>query len=92
MELFLNETFDDGFDVSQGFSGNAFVSEVFATVQRVIIKEAEKKGHGVGSALSLESGWDFLKEVDRREAVPVGVSVSLWPVVCFDAFEPGQGF
>ena len=71
MESHMNETFVTMVSMSPKSSaadqGNTFVSEVFTTVQR-IIQEAEKKGHGVGSALSLETGWDFLKEVDRRAA------------------------
>ena len=39
-------------------------------VQR-IIKEAANKGHSVASAMSLETGWSFLKAADRRAAKEV---------------------
>ena len=63
MERNLNENFvtsitlsPEAHDSKQG----VLVSEVFTAVQR-IIKEAKKKGHSVGSALSLETGWNFFE-------------------------------
>ncbi|CAL1166460.1 unnamed protein product [Cladocopium goreaui] len=68
MERNLNENFVTSITLSpeppdpkQG----VLVSEVFTAVQR-IIKEAKKKGHSVGSALSLETGWNFLNRLDQK--------------------------
>lgn len=65
MESNLNECFITSMTFAR--PKGVFVSEIFTTVQRVI-KEAAKKGHSVGSALSRESGWDFLKTADRKAA------------------------
>ena len=42
-----------------------FMTEIFTTTQRVM-KEAAKRGHRVGVPMSLETGWNFLQEEDRR--------------------------
>ena len=61
----LNETFMTA--IRFGDKDNPFVSEVYTNTQRVM-KEAVKRGHRVGTAMSLETGWDFLKEEDRKKA------------------------
>ena len=43
------------------------VSEVYTNSQN-ILKEARRRGHVVGSALSLETGWNFLSRLDREAA------------------------
>ena len=43
------------------------VSEVYTNSQN-ILREAKKRGHGVGSAMSLETGWNFLSKLDREAA------------------------
>ena len=58
MESYMNETFVTSLELTPKPHDGVFVSEVFTTVQRVI-KQASAKGHSVGSALSLETGWDF---------------------------------
>ncbi|CAK9001568.1 Ankyrin-3 [Durusdinium trenchii] len=45
-----------------------FVAEVF-TNSRNVMKEAMRRGHVVGSAMSLENGWNFLRRRDREEAL-----------------------
>lgn len=46
---------------------NPLVTEVFTTSQRVT-KTAARKGHKVGEAMSLDTGWDFRRERDRQLA------------------------
>jgi hypothetical protein len=75
MESCLNECFVSSLVLAPGLRpppepDGVFVSEVFTTVQR-IIKEAANKGHSVGSAMSLETGWNFLKAADRKAAKEV---------------------
>ena len=68
MERNLNENFATSITLSPEPSDpkqGVLVSEVFTAVQR-IIKEAKKKGHSVGSALSLETGWNFLNRLDQK--------------------------
>ena len=65
MQDALNETFMTA--IRFGDKDNPFVSEVYTNTQRVM-KEAVKRGHRVGTAMSLETGWDFLKEEDRKKA------------------------
>ena len=43
------------------------VAEVYTNSQNVL-KEARRRGHVVGSALSLETGWNFLSRLDREAA------------------------
>ena len=45
-------------DMEKGLN-EAFVSEVYAHTQRVS-KEASRRGHKTGTALSLETGFNFL--------------------------------
>ena len=47
---------------------NPLVSEVYTNAQNVM-KEARCRGHGVGTAMSLETGWDFLKASHRKAAI-----------------------
>ena len=47
---------------------SVIVSEIYANSQNVM-KEARRRGHGVGSALSLETGWDFLNASHRKAAM-----------------------
>ena len=61
MEDGMNEAFITAVD----FGGQVAVSEVFTHTQRVI-GEAARRGHKVGTPLSLETGWDFLREEDRE--------------------------
>ena len=65
MESYMNETFVTSLELTPKPHDGVFVSEVFTTVQRVI-KQASAKGHSVGSALSLETGWDFRRLADRK--------------------------
>ena len=44
-----------------------FVSEVYTNTQRVM-REASKRGHRVGTPLSLETGWNFLLADHREQA------------------------
>lgn len=46
------------------------VSEIYTTAQNVM-KEAERRGHKVGSAMSLENGWNFLLAEHRHRALQV---------------------
>ena len=61
MEDGMNEAFITAVD----FGDRVAVSEVFTHTQRVI-GEAARRGHKVGTPLSLETGWDFLREEDRE--------------------------
>ena len=75
MESCLNECFISSLVLAPGLRpppepDGVFISEFFTTVQR-IIKEAANKGRSVGSAMSLETGWNFLKATDRRAAKEV---------------------
>ncbi|CAJ1376426.1 unnamed protein product [Effrenium voratum] len=55
---FMNETFVSAVDFPK-----TFVTEVYTTT-KPILREAARRGHRVGSALSLETGW----ALDRRAA------------------------
>ena len=44
------------------------VTEVYTNSQNVM-KEAKRRGHGVGTAMSLETGWDFRKYLHRKQAL-----------------------
>ncbi|CAJ1404860.1 unnamed protein product [Effrenium voratum] len=59
---FMNETFVSAVDFPK-----TFVTEVYTTT-KPILREAARRGHRVGSALSLETGWNFLRALDRRAA------------------------
>ena len=61
MEAGMNEAFITAVD----FGDQVTVSEVFTHTQRVI-NEAARRGHKVGTPLSLQTGWDFLREEDRE--------------------------
>ena len=61
MEAGMNEAFI----TAVNFGDQVAVSEVFTHTQRVI-NEAARRGHKVGTPLSLETGWDFLREEDRE--------------------------
>ena len=52
---------------AQSVMPKALVSGVYTTTERVA-KSARKRGHKVGSSLSLESGWDFTRLLDRQAA------------------------
>ena len=99
MESCLSECFVSSLVLAAGLRpppepDDVFVSEVFTTVQR-IIKAAANKGHSVGSAMCLETGWNFLKAADRRagqgEAIPPCPGLPLRPLVGSYAVEPVQG-
>lgn len=97
IESYMTETFLTSLELRPKPHDGVFVSEVFTTVQRVI-KQASAKGHSVGSALSLETGWDFRRLADRKAGCLVvekekpdlhaGVGVSLWPMVSTHATQP----
>ncbi|CAK9111467.1 unnamed protein product, partial [Durusdinium trenchii] len=44
-----------------------FVTEVYTNTERVA-QTARKRGHRVGASMSLESGWNFLRPLDRKAA------------------------
>ena len=52
---------------SESVMPKTLVSEIYTTTERVM-KSAKKKGHKVGSSLSLETGWNFCKKLDRQAA------------------------
>ena len=58
----MNETF-----VTSLTFPNPLVSEIYTHSQNVM-KEAQRRGHGVGTAMSLETGWDFRKYMHRKMA------------------------
>lgn len=47
---------------------NPFVTEVYTTSQNVT-KEAARRGHNVGEAMSLDTGWNFLIPAHREAAL-----------------------
>ncbi|CAK9056892.1 Fucoxanthin-chlorophyll a-c binding protein F [Durusdinium trenchii] len=51
----------------QPVNPKTFVTEVYTTTERVA-KTAKARGHKVGDSMSLESGWNFLKPLDRQAA------------------------
>ena len=65
MEKCLNETFVASVALE---TPKSFLQEIFTATQRVT-KEAKFRGHGVGPALSLETGWDFSRSEDRKAAL-----------------------
>ena len=64
MQQCLNETFLGSVAID---FGGIFVSEVYTTTER-IKAEAEKKGLRAGTSMSLHTGWDFRRALDRRRA------------------------
>ena len=64
---FMNETFVTTIDLAHPQLREPLVQEIFTATQRVTL-EAQKRGHLTGDPLSLESGWDFMKALDRRAA------------------------
>ena len=40
-------------------------SEVYSATEAVV-KEAQRRGHRTGTTMSLETGWDFTKRLDRE--------------------------
>eukprot|EP00435_Cladocopium_sp_Y103_P018581 s757_g4.t1 len=64
MEKGLNEAFVSTVNLS---TKKPLVSEVYTHTQRVS-KEAARRGHKTGTALSLETGFNFLLEADRERA------------------------
>ena len=48
-------------------ASSPLVGEVYTNTQRVM-KEAAGRGHRVGTPMSLENGWDFLRQEDRERA------------------------
>ena len=46
------------------------VSEIYTTAQNVM-KEAKRRGHSVGTPMSLENGWNFLREDHREKALQI---------------------
>ena len=71
MESHMQEAFVTSFELKPKHAPGVFVPEVVTTIQRVI-KQASAKGHSVGSALSLETGWDFRRVADRGAGRKVG--------------------
>ena len=66
MEGGINEAFIS----SVSLEPPPLVSEIFTTTQRVQ-KEAERRGHSTGTAMSLETGWNFLLPEHRERAKEV---------------------
>ena len=65
MEECLNETFIATIRLPPD---KPMFQEIFTGTQRVT-SEAQARGHHVGPALPLETGWDFTKAVDRAAAL-----------------------
>ena len=51
-------------------SHRPLVSEIYTTAQNVM-KEAKRRGHSVGTPMSLENGWNFLREDHREKALQI---------------------
>ena len=68
-EVFLS-TVDLDFDRRQKTPG-VFLSEVFTHTQRVM-NEAKKRGHKVGTAVSLETGYDLRRPLVQKAVLRVG--------------------
>ena len=64
MDKALNETFV----TTIRFPEKPLMQEIFTASQRVT-HEAESRGHQAGPALSLETGWDFIRAIDRAAAI-----------------------
>ena len=74
MESFMNEVFlstvDLDFGCGKDHGGGVFLSEVFTNTQRVM-KEAGKRGHRVGTPISLETGFDLRRPLDQKAALKI---------------------
>lgn len=74
MESFMNEVFlstvDLDFGCGKDYGGGVFLSEVFTNTQRVM-KEAGKRGHRVGTPISLETGFDLRRPLDQKAALKI---------------------
>ena len=72
MSQCMSETFISTIDLTtstaKSESQPTMMQEIFTASQRVT-KEAERRGHRVAPPLSLETGWDFRKALDRRAAL-----------------------
>lgn len=72
MNQCMSETFISTIDLTtstaKSESQPTMMQEIFTASQRVT-KEAERRGHRVAPPLSLETGWDFRKALDRRAAL-----------------------
>ena len=70
MEKHLNETFVTAINLpdSHGQADGPLMQEIFTASQRVT-KEAQRRGHLAGDPLSLETGWDFRRALDRKAAI-----------------------
>lgn len=73
MESCLHEVFLSTVDFGCGKASSddgIFLSEVFTNTQRVM-KEAEKRGHRTGTAISLETGFDLRRPLDQKAALKI---------------------
>ena len=68
MADFMNETFVTAIDLAHPQARDPLVQEIFTATQRVTA-EARRRGHLTGDPLSLETGWDFMRSLDRRAAI-----------------------
>ena len=64
---YLNETLMTAIDLSHPQDRQPILQEIFTASQRVT-KEAQRRGHLTGEPLSLETGWDFRRALDRKAA------------------------
>ena len=69
MEKALNEPFAMEVTLEPpSLDRKPLLTEVFTKVQRVI-RQVRKRGHSTGTPMSLETGWNFLLESDRKAAM-----------------------
>lgn len=61
---------DLDFGCGKDHGGGVFLSEVFTNIQRVM-KEAGKRGHRVGTPISLETGFDLRRPLDQKAALKI---------------------
>ena len=85
----MNEAFVTSLELTPLPHHGVFGSEVFTIVQRVI-KQASAKGHSVGSALSLETGWDFRRLANRKAGLLVVEREKPYLLVCAFPADLGQ--
>ena len=64
---YMNETLMTAIDLSHPQDRQPILQEIFTASQRVT-KEAQRRGHLTGEPLSLETGWDFRRALDRKAA------------------------
>ena len=64
------------------YADKPFLTEVYTNSQNVT-KEAERRGHRVGDAPSLETGWNFLIPSHRGQALQKIKTEKPYCVVCF---------